>query len=112
MDSSAQRKRPNQRPFDGRNEKRHHASLPVYLGSLEDPRAPERTLTENVSPHGARVISRRSWQPGEESLVTPATGGFPQVGTVIYCLQTHGDRFCLGIEFSDRAVKWEEHSRA
>jgi hypothetical protein len=110
MNSSAQRKRPNQGLLDGRNEKRHDASILVYLGSLEDPRAPERTLTENVSPHGARVISRRSWQPGEESLVTPAAGQLPQVGTVIYCLKKPGGRFCLGIEFPDRAVNWEKHS--
>lgn len=110
MNGSAQRKKPDQKRFDGRNEKRRHASLTVYLGSLEDPRAPERTLTENVSPHGARVVSKRSWQPGEEPLVTPLTGEFPQVGRVIYCLPSAGQRFYLGIEFPDRAVKWGEDS--
>jgi hypothetical protein len=103
-------KRPDQRLF--RIEKRLPALIPVYLGSLEDPRAPERTLTENVSPHGARVVSKRYWQSDEESLVTTLTGEVPHVGRVIYCLQRPGDRFCLGIEFPDRAVDWEKHSRA
>jgi hypothetical protein len=67
---------------------------------------------ENVSPHAARVFSKRPWQPGEESIVTPLTGEFPQVGRVIYCLPTAGDRFCLGMEFMDRAVKWDDHSTA
>jgi len=106
MNDPVQPRKPNTRLFDGRIEKRQPMSVPVYIGSLEDPRTPERTLTENVSPHGARVLSKRPWQPGEESIVTPLTGEFPQVGRVIYCLPTGGDRFCLGMEFPDRAVKW------
>src|SRR5205807_3517626 len=96
--------------MNGRIEKRLATSVPVYLAALEEPRARERTLTENVSPHGARVISQRSWQSGEESLITPLTGEFPQVGRVIYCLPKAGDRFCLGVEFPDRTVKWEHSS--
>ena len=110
MDDSAQRRRPNKRIFDGRIEKRLPTSVPVYLGSLEDPSTPERTFTENVSPHGARVISRRNWRPGEEPLITPLNGERPQVGRVIYCLPKTGDRFCLGVEFPDRTVNWGELS--
>ena len=108
--NDAQRRGPSKRLFDGRIEKRLATSVPIYLGPLEDPRRPERTFTENISPHGARVISKRSWQPGEESIVTPLSGEFPQVGKVIYCLPSAGDCFCLGMEFSDRAVNWGEHS--
>ena len=61
----------SRRLFDGRIEKRVPTSVPVYLVSLEDSRTRERTLTENVSPQGVRVISKRSWRPGEESLITP-----------------------------------------
>ncbi len=57
--------------MNGRIEKRLPTSVPVYLASVEEPRSRERTLTENVSPHGARVISQRFWQSGEESLITP-----------------------------------------
>ncbi len=108
--NGAYRSRPNKRLFDGRIEKRLTTSVPVYLASLGEPRARERTLTENVSSHGARVISKRSWQSGEESLITPLTGEFPQVGRVIYCLPKTGDLFCLGVEFPNRTVKWGEHS--
>ena len=106
MNGSA-RRMPNQRLFDGRIEKRLPNSVPVYLAMPEDPRARERTLTENVSPHGARLISKRFWQPGEEPLITPLTGEFPQVGRVIYCLPKAGDRFCVGVEFPSRTVKWD-----
>jgi hypothetical protein len=96
--------------FDGRIEKRLHTSVPVYLASPRDP-VGERALTENVSPHGARIISKSSWRPGEEPLITPLTGEkksaeFPQVGRVIYC-KPAGDRFYLGVEFRTRTIKWD-----
>ena len=112
MNDSAQRRKRSQRPFDGRIEKRLPTSVPVYLASKEEPRARERTLAENVSPHGARLISKRSWQPGEESLITPLTGESPKVGRVIYCVPKPGDRFYVGVEFPDRTVKWGDHSTA
>src|SRR5205809_3033268 len=98
------------RHFNGRIEKRLPTLVPVYLASLGEPRSRERTLTENVSPHGARVISQRFWQSGEESLITPLTGEFRQVGRVIYCLAKGEDRFCVGVGFPDGAGKWRVHS--
>ena len=110
MSDPVQPRRPT-RLFDSRTEKRQSMSVPVYLGALEDPRPPEHTVTENVSPHGARVLSKRPWQPGEESIVTPLSGEFSLIARVIYCLPGAGDRFCLGMEFPDRAVYWIGHSR-
>src|SRR5437773_11955177 len=98
------------RHFNGRIEKRLPTLVPVYLASLGEPRSRKRTRTENVSAHGARVISQRFWQSGEESLITPLRGEFPRVGRVIYCLPKTVDRVCLGVEFPDRMVKWGEHS--
>jgi len=110
MNGSAQRRRDSKRLFNGRIEKRIATSVPVYLAALEEPRSRERTLTENVSPHGARVVSNRSWRSGEKSLVTPLSGEFPRVGRVIYCLPKAADHFSVGVEFPDRTVKWGEHS--
>jgi hypothetical protein len=113
MNGSAHRQRPNtnKRLFDGRLEKRLTVSVAVYLASLGEPRVRERTFTENVSPHGSRVISKRSWRPGEEALIAPLTGEFPQLGTVVYSRRKNGGgRFCLGVEFLDRSVKWENYS--
>jgi len=43
-------RRPKQRLFDGRIEKRLPTSVPVYLASLDEPRARERALTEMSVP--------------------------------------------------------------
>jgi len=112
MNDSTQRRKRSHRPFDGRIEKRLPTPVPVYLASMEEPRARERTLAENVSPHGARLISKRSWQPGEESLITPQTEEFPKVARVIYCVPKTGDRFYVGVEFRERTVNWDDHSSA
>jgi hypothetical protein len=69
--------------FDARREERPPASVPIYLVRLEEYRGSERTSTENVSYHGARVISKWSWQSGEQSIITPLTGELPIVGRVI-----------------------------
>ena len=106
MNGNAQRRRRNQRLFEGRLEKRLTLSVPVFLASFGEPRARERTVTENVSPHGARVTSKRSWRSAEEVLIAPLTGEFPHVGRIVYCEAKTGGHFCLGVEFVDRSVKW------
>ena len=91
--SDAQHRGP--RGFDARREERLPASVCIYLVSLPDPRASERTNTENVSYHGARVISKWSWRSDEESIVTPPNGGiadsrksdllFAKGGKLLFC---------------------------
>lgn|GEM_PF-7021049 len=70
MNGSAQRRKRNKTHFEGKLEKRLRGSRPVYLARLEEPRARERTLKENVSAHGARVVSTQFWRPGAGSLIT------------------------------------------
>lgn len=87
-----------QRFFDGRLEKRLPTSVPVRLGSPIQTQDLERAVTENVSRHGTRVISERSWKPGEEVIVA-FRGEFQQKGRVVYCAATSSRRFCLGVKF-------------
>ena len=71
--------------FDDRIENRVTVSVAVYLARSSDPGASrEKTLTENVSPHGARVVSKRRWRSGEEAIIVPR-GEFPQIARVVYC---------------------------
>src|SRR5260370_14651852 len=105
MSDTSKRKNPRHAFFDGRIEKRLFRSVPVYLTAMTEPHRRERTTTENVSPHGARTISGRAWRSGEEALIAPLTGEFPQIGRVVYCEARREGRFCVGVEFPDRAVK-------
>jgi hypothetical protein len=94
--------------FDGRIEKRVTAMVPVHLATTKEPRATERAFTRNVSPHGARVVTNRLWQPGEEPMLTPLTGEFPQPARVVYCQPRARGGFYLGLQFTARSVKWDE----
>jgi hypothetical protein len=95
-------------PLDGRIEKRVPMRIPVYLGSLIKPRTAERALTENVSPHGARVVTKRSWHPGEDQWITPLSGQFQLPAQVIYCQPLANGDYCVGLDFRGRPVNWED----
>src|SRR5260370_24607203 len=75
---STQRKILRLKSSDARIEKREPLPVQLYLASLDEPRARERTVTEDVSPHGARVLSKRSSHPGEAPLLTPLIGDVPK----------------------------------
>jgi hypothetical protein len=94
--------------FDGRIEKRVPTIVPVYLATTIQPRVEERTFTRNVSPHGARVVTRRLWQLGEEPLLTPLTGEFPQPARVVYCQPRPSGGFYVGLQFTAHSVKWDQ----
>ena len=107
MKGTAHQQRRNQRLLDGRIEKRLPVAVPIYLARLNELRAREQTVTVNASPHGARIISKLFWRPGEEALIARRTGEFLQIGRVVYSEQKMGC-FCLGVEFLDRSVNWGE----
>jgi len=44
----------------------------------------ERTLTENVSPHGARVLMEREWRPGQQVMVISPKEGIRARGQIVY----------------------------
>jgi PilZ domain len=94
--------------FDGRIEKRTATVVPVRLLTTKEPRVSEKAFTRNVSPHGARVVTNRLWQLGEEPLVTPLTGEFPQPARVVYCQPRANGGFYLGLQFTARSVRWDE----
>ena len=94
---------------DGRVEKRHRANVPVYLSRTKEPRGAERTSTRDVSPHGARVVTMQPWRSGDEQLLTPLTGEFPQVARVVYCQPRPSGGYYVGLHFPDRSVRWGQN---
>lgn len=65
----------------------------------------ERTYTDNISPCGARVFSKRAWQPGDLVRIAPINEeSFP--GRVVYCQRLPDDRYCFGVKFEFGPVAW------
>ena len=90
----------------GRIERRLPIIVVVRLAPLASAATDgERTFTDNISPHGARIFSKHAWQTGDMVRVTPlhADAAF---GKVVYCQKLPGDRFGVGVKFPDRPVPW------
>jgi hypothetical protein len=94
--------------LEGRHEKRLPIAVVVCLTGIKQPHAAgeEKTYTENVSLHGAKVISQYPWQPGEEAQVTPLKYGSPARGKVVYCKRLSPGRYLVGLTFPQQPVYW------
>jgi hypothetical protein len=66
----------------------------------------ERTLTENVSPHGARVLMEREWRPGQQVMVISSKEGVWARRQIVYCEVLAESRFAVGLELSVRVEPW------
>jgi PilZ domain len=99
---------PFDRNLEGRQEKRLPIAVVVCLIGVKHPHdnGEEKTYTDNVSLHGARVVSRRPWQPGDEAQVTPVKFGTPTRAKVVYCKQHSDDRYFVGLSFHQQPVQW------
>jgi len=94
-------------------EKRIPIAIVVHLARAEDqtPQRAELTFTDNISAHGACVISVRRWKPGETAEVTSLNDKIMIVGTVTYCQKRADDRYGVGLNFRDSEVTWNTHAR-
>jgi hypothetical protein len=66
----------------------------------------ERTITDNISPHGVRVRSTCEWRLGEQAEIIPIKGGTPMRGEVVYCQKVENGRFFVGLKFASSRVLW------
>jgi len=90
----------------GRFEKRIARAVTVEI-RLEDEGMPRaRTLTENVSPHGARVLMEREWRPGQRVMVMSPNEGVWARGQIVYCEVLAESRCAVGLELSVRVESW------
>jgi len=97
--------------FDGRMEKRLPIAIVVRLNQAQDRpvNTAELAYTDNLSAHGARVISSRPWQIGEVAQVTCLKDEITIRGKIVYCQKLMDDRYCIGLNFHDRRVTWSAY---
>ena len=92
--------------FDGRNEKRVTMAIPVCLVTAKKLLFADQALTVNVSPHGARVVTRRRWHPEEEPRLASSSGELEAQAKVVYCEPLADGQFCIGLQFSSAKINW------
>jgi cell division septation protein DedD len=82
-----------------RMERRTPARVPLELSSLGEPSIQEITCTENVSSHGARVVTRSSWRLGDGVSVKFLRGDLRTRARIVYLKPSTG-AFVVGLQFS------------
>jgi hypothetical protein len=91
---------------NGRSEKRIAKTVSVEVCLVDAPTLKERTLTENVSAHGVRVLLQRSLQPRQQAVVISPNEGVWSRAKVVYCQRAAEDSFAVGLELSTRVEPW------
>jgi PilZ domain len=96
----------------GRMEKRLPIAIVVHLAQVQEHHAngKELTYTDNISAHGACVVSSRPWQPGEVAEVTSLKDKVSLRGRVVHCQKRPDDRYGIGLTFQGRRVTWSTYS--
>jgi hypothetical protein len=71
----------------------------VCLAATEELLFTERAITVNVSPHGARVVTKHRWQAEERPWFASFSSEFRARAKVIYCQPLADGYFCVGLGF-------------
>ena len=78
----------------------------MELLRLDESQLKERTVTENVSPRGARVVTELVCAPGKHVLVTAPGEGVKSLARVVYCQRVESTKFVVGLQFVVRFEEW------
>jgi hypothetical protein len=91
----------------GRIEKRVGMEIPVRLLASERMGVGEKVVTVNVSPHGARVVTKRRWRTDDHVGIASLAGDLRVQARVVYCHALGDDDFYVGLEFRRGFFDWE-----
>ncbi len=90
-------------PF-GRLERRIQATVPVYLTADARQASVETAFTENVSNHGARVLTRRKWLPDETVRIESRQWNLRATAREAYCEPVRGEEYAVGLQFLGSSI--------
>jgi PilZ domain len=74
----------------------------LYVGELAS--------VENISSHGMRVATERSWEVGSHVELKSPTGNTWARARVVYCLPHSPKGFAVGLDFVTQTSEWDTRS--
>jgi PilZ domain len=98
----AELRKPGQQRMEARIPKR----VGLELSGPDEPLIYEITFTENVSCHGARVVTKRRWSPNDSVLVKLPQESLPFRVRITYCQPLKAEEFATGLQFSLAVYNW------
>jgi len=90
----------------GRLEKRTALAIPVRIFSTQEPSVIERTITENISSLGIRVVVSHYRQMNERLVVRSSDGDLQTQARVVYCQTLSDGQFAIGLQFPNETTDW------
>jgi PilZ domain-containing protein len=93
---------------------RKEARIPVKMFvNLYDPDKPtfELAPTIDISSHGARVVTKKMWQPNQPLSVRSIRGNLYSLARVVYCQPRTDNSFVIGIEMYYPTGDWTKPGR-
>ncbi len=94
------------KPEEQRIEARISTRVGLELSGPDEPLIYEITFTENVSRHGARVVTKRRWSPNDSVIVKLPQESRPSRARITYCQPFKEDQFATGLQFSLAVYDW------
>src|SRR2546427_3881197 len=89
-----------------RAERRVARAVAVQLSTVDGSPLAEKTFTENVSPHGARVVTKQRWKAEERVLLKSLESDFQSQARVVYCQLLPRNNFAVGLDLFSPAAEW------
>ena len=90
----------------GRCETRIVTVVPVYLARPDQLASVETGFTENISRHGARVLTRGQWRPGDQVVISSRRGTLQSQARVVYSQPLAGTAIVIGLQLSSPKGDW------
>ena len=93
--------------LEGWRQPRTRLRFLVQLFAVHDLRVSELPSVENVSAHGARLATWRSWEPGLHVDLRSPGGNLWARARVVYCQSTGSNAFAVGLNLLTQTSDWE-----
>lgn len=88
-----------------RVEERKYMRVGVDLCSV-DVRTPAHSgVTDNISRHGARVLTSRALRPNQRLILRSMLGSYRSRARVVYCVR-EGEMYAVGLQLYASAGEW------
>lgn len=89
-----------------RCERRITTVVPVFLSKADPESSIETGFTENISRHGARVLTRGRWRLGDQVVISSRRGSLQAQARVVYCQALAGSAAVIGLHLSSPKGDW------
>lgn len=89
-----------------RRESRMAVDIVMELSNADEPFVHETASTQNVSRHGARVLTKAHWRPNDRVLVHLPRAFEHSPARIAYCATLSEHAFAIGLKFFS-PIKWD-----